>query len=713
MLSLNTKELTRMIFAKKLRIELDHIFDFFNNKKDYDIFCDYVTNYILDDYSRANEPVEIVCEDGETVEITIFQFLINLYFLEFNFMYKVPITREWMIDVDKQFLASYHNYIETMCRDRIYKIVIKKKLNATETFSWILSNLTERMVRLSELMAPISTPTINLIDLSEFCNRNQRFNELLSTELDDSKSYMALEKELVESGKELKAVIKRDGKSCLLPFIDSNCVNDQQLQQMFVAVGPRMSSSNVVMSHIMKSSYLNSLQNAGDFIAESEIAAKALIYKKKFVAVSGYTSRETNLAGMNLRIDYDMDDCGTKHYINYNIKTQKHLDLIISKNIILPNGKLKEVTEADTNLIGTTVKLRSMCTCAHPNKLYVCKKCYGNPKEHKRDYTIGGATSTEIENPLSNAVMAVKHHTGTKTKEFDNAELLEYFSNVDDVLVLKDVKTVNKVSIWFNKEYIEDITERIANDMDYDDFDDEEIDEDEINDADSKVVSKMLTDLKIVVSTFDEFTNEETENVKEIKLDGSFLTLAEDMLNINNIKKIKLPIDSDTAILDISDLKPGTQVFNIKYITAETSRYLKELKNIIERAKPTWYENLDDPINNFADLIIEAGLKDKELVYIEPIIHALTRSPKNIVVRPNFSKDQMPQLVVINLKTAIFKGDLCSALIYQQITDILKDRDSFFKDPSVGEGLHDTLFKTTVRHDFRYVEKALRQSNII
>ena len=126
-----------------------------------------------------------------------------------------------------------------------------------------------------------------------------------------------------------------------------------------------------------------------------------------------------------------------------------------------------------------------------------------------------------------------------------------------------------------------------------------------------------------------------------------------------------------------------------------------------------WYDNLDDPVNDFADLVIEAGLKDKELVYLEPIIHALTRSPKNIVMRPNFSKDQMPPLMVINLKTAIFKGDLCSALIYQEITKILKDRDSFFKDPSVGEGLHDTLFRTTVKHDFRYVEKALKNAKII
>ena len=701
-------EFSKSLFTNSLVVDLNKIFDNFRNKHDYDIFCEYVANYILDDYKRADNKVLIICEDGEEITITLFQFLINLYFLEFNFMYKIPVTKEWMIDVDKEFLSNYNKHVEEMCQHRIYNIIKKRKIDSMQCFSWILSNLTERMERLSELLAPIAAPTINLIDISEFCDRNARFNAKLETELDDSKTFSQLEAELVLEGKELKEIIKNDGHSCLVPFIESDCVNEHQLTQMFVAVGPRMSSSNVVMNHIMKTSYLNGLQNAGDLIAESEIAAKALIYKKKFVGVSGYMSRETNLAGMNLHIDFNMDDCGTTHYINFNVKTEKHLALIISKNIILPNGKLKEVTPEDTDLIGTTVKLRSICTCAHPNKHMVCKKCYGNPKDFKRDYTIGGAVSTEIQNPLSNAVMSVKHHTNTNTKDFDDPELLTYFNSVENQLVLKDVKTEDKISIIFNKEYIEDIIDRIENDLDLDDGDDDE----EADEFGSNIATKMLTDLHVVTKHFDEVTNEETEEVYDVKLDGCFLTLSDEMMNIKNIKKIKLPIDEDIAILDIANIKPGTAVFNIKYITADTSRYLKELKNIIERAKPSWYMNLDDPVNDFADLILEANLKNKEIVYLEPIIHALTRDPYKITRHPDFSKKDV-ELVVINLSTAIFKGDLCSALIYQEITKILKDIDSFEKDPSVGEGLHDTLFNTSVKHDFSYFKRALKKAKII
>lgn len=696
------------LYKNELKIDLKELFTIFRSKHDYDVFCEYITNYIMDDYTRANNVVTIYDENNNIINISLFQLLINLYLLEFNFMYKVPVTREWLLDIDKRFFQDYHKHIEEYTQTKIYPFIKKKRLNSEEVFSWFLSNLTERLTRLTELFAPISAPTLNLFDIAKFTERDANFRDLLDTTIDETKSFATIEKELVEDGKRLKKIILQDAKSCLVPFIESGCLNDQQLQQMFIAVGPRMSSSNIVMNHIMKRSYLNGLQNVGDLIAESEIAAKGLIWKKKYVSVSGYMSRETNLTGMNLSIDYSMEDCGTPHYVNYQVKDKKFLDLVVSKNMILPNGKIVEIKPTDTHLIGQTIKLRSIVTCAHPDRHKVCKCCYGNPKEFKSNYMIGGATSTQIENPLSNLVMAVKHHTGTKTKEFDNEELLKLFNNEDSKLVLKQLKEADKISILFNKEYVEDIVERVENDVDIDDDDD--VDTENINS--NSVVSSMLTDITIITKKYDEFTNEETETSYDVTLDGVFLTLSPEMMTLQNVKKIELPIDSEVAILHLEDIKPGTAVFNIKYITAETSRYIKELKNIIERSKPNWYTNLDDPINEFADLINRVGMKNKELVYMEPIIHALTRDPNNIMKRPNFSKKNV-DVCVVNLKTAIFKGDLYSSLIFQELTKVFKDIDSFYKDPSIGDGIHDSSFKTSIKHDFRYMKRALKKSGMI
>ncbi len=133
MLSFKVNELVTSLCKKELVIKLKEIFDYFVNKQDYDIFCEIIENYILDDYSRAtNETVKIICEDDEEVEITLFQFLINLYFLEFNFMYKIPITRDWMQDIDVNFLKDYHKNLEKICQEKIYPIIEKKKINSEE-----------------------------------------------------------------------------------------------------------------------------------------------------------------------------------------------------------------------------------------------------------------------------------------------------------------------------------------------------------------------------------------------------------------------------------------------------------------------------------------------------------------------------------------------------------------------------------------------------
>lgn len=719
MISIKLKTIVSLMYNHRLSLDLSEMFTYFSTEKEYNLFCEFVENFILDDYAHCDDPVEIYCDNTkpkETIKITLFQLLINLYLLELNFKYHIVITKDWLWNVDTEFLKNLDSNIESYCQNKIYPIIQKKHLDSEALLSDFLSNFTGRMEQLSELMSAISAPTLHILDIINFCKRNSEFNKLLDTTLDDHKSIKELENQLKSDGKKLTSIIINDKKSCLYPFVQADCLHDTQLTQMFIAVGPRMTVSNVVLPHIMTRSYLNGLQNAGDLIAEAEIANKALIYKKKFVGVSGYMSRETNLLALNLKIDYDCDDCGTKHYIDYYVKTEKYLKLIISKNIIMPNGTLHCVTANDTNLIGTTVKLRSITCCAHKRPGYVCKACYGNPKDFKKNYMIGGAVATEVENKLSNAVMAVKHQTSTNTTEFNNPEMLKLFNLDDSKLFMKKLENASDISLIFNKDYIEDIMECsdiniYDNDDNSDDEDDSSEDEEDDNEEGIKSVSsKMINNLKILTKSIDPDTGVEISDTYEVEIEGSFLTLSDELATAANLKNIVIPMDSDEAILNLSDIKPGTQVFNIKYITKETSKYLKDLKKIIERPKPEWYINdLNTPINQFADLITSAGLKNTEIVFIEPVIYALTRDQNNILKRPDFSKPN-PQFVITNLKNGIFKGDLYSTFIYQEIRKTFKDVDSFCK---CGKGIHDSEFKSSVKHNFNYMKQALIKANII
>ena len=121
---------------------------------------------------------------------------------------------------------------------------------------------------------------------------------------------------------------------------------------------------------------------------------------------------------------------------------------------------------------------------------------------------------------------------------------------------------------------------------------------------------------------------------------------------------------------------------------------------------------MSTPINQFADLMVEAGLKNEEVVFLEPIIYSMTRDANDILKRPDF-KQKDPQFVVLNLNTSILKGDLCSAIVYQEITKTLKSVDSFERPAEIGDGIHDSLFKTTISHDFGYMKKALKKAKYI
>jgi len=699
---------------EEIEIDLNTFVDQIGTSKDYALLCEFIENYILDDYSRARDEVILHGSKKDIRRITLFQFLYNLYFLEFNFVYNVPIDMTWFRDVDHKFFKNQNAQIELFMRYKVLPEVIKRGINQEDCFSNLLSNLVERMERLSELFSMISSPTINIVDLMEFCKRNKIFDELIHTELDGSKTSVELERVLDKRGTLMYNTVLKDRRSCLYPFVASGDASQRQITQMFVAVGPRMSASNVIMDHVMTCSYLRNLQNVGDFIAESELATKALIYKKKFVGVSGYMSRETNIAGINLEVDYSRKDCGTKHYINFEIKTPKHFDLVINRNMIMPDGKLKVITEKDTHLIGDIVQLRSILTCAHTKPGKVCKTCYGNPMDFKEPYMIGGATSTEIINKLSNAVMAVKHHNASKTTEFADEEMLKIFELDETSLVLKKLSNPENITIQFDKEYIEDIKTRIAdqdfdNDLDDDEEDDEEFDE-ELESM--RVSRKKLTKLSFVTTSIDPLTREEIKTEYTPEIDSALLLLSSEMLAVENLEKIHLLQDSELAELNLADLKPGTTVFSIKYLTAETAKYLKQLKQIIDRPMADWYHNnLSTPLQDFADLIVEVGLKDEELIFMEPILHASTRNPRDITLRPDFRKDKV-DTVLVNFRQAIFKGDICSALIYQEISKTFKDIDNYNK-PEIGPGIHDCSFRTTIKNDFTYMKKALKKAKVI
>ena len=52
--------LTHTMYTGKFILDLNSIYDYIYNKEDYDYLCEFVVNYILDDYSRAYNSIIII-----------------------------------------------------------------------------------------------------------------------------------------------------------------------------------------------------------------------------------------------------------------------------------------------------------------------------------------------------------------------------------------------------------------------------------------------------------------------------------------------------------------------------------------------------------------------------------------------------------------------------------------------------------------------------
>ena len=63
MISINMKRMVSNLYNQRLVVKLKDIFTDITTKQDYDLFCEFIENYILDDNKRTEDPVIIYDEN--------------------------------------------------------------------------------------------------------------------------------------------------------------------------------------------------------------------------------------------------------------------------------------------------------------------------------------------------------------------------------------------------------------------------------------------------------------------------------------------------------------------------------------------------------------------------------------------------------------------------------------------------------------------------
>ena len=123
------------------------------------------------------------------------------------------------------------------------------------------------------------------------------------------------------------------------------------------------------------------------------------IMNKKVMGNAGHFGKIVLILARTLSMSKEVSDCGTKHLVEYEIKSKKHLKKLNGKFYKLANeddetDTLKRKNDfkvinakTDKDLIGKRVRVRSAVTCCLGDK--VCPKCVGMTAGNNMDIADG------------------------------------------------------------------------------------------------------------------------------------------------------------------------------------------------------------------------------------------------------------------------------------------------------------------------------------
>lgn len=149
-----------------------------------------------------------------------------------------------------------------------------------------------------------------------------------------------------------------------------------QVRQIVLTRGFVSNFSGHIIENPIKSSFLKGLTQK-EFFDSTYGSRKGLLDVALNTGSSGYLSRKLIFCCTNLVLDVNVDDCGTKDFLDVFVIDKKKAKMLVGKWIKSTHGKdnLKLITKNNYfELVGKTVQVRSPIFCKNDK---LCRTCYG------------------------------------------------------------------------------------------------------------------------------------------------------------------------------------------------------------------------------------------------------------------------------------------------------------------------------------------------
>lgn len=173
--------------------------------------------------------------------------------------------------------------------------------------------------------------------------------------------------------------------------------------------------SRIFLTPILKG-YVHGITHFYDALIESRSASKALSNAKDPVADSEYFNRKMQLGCATLKNIHYMD-CGSQNTIEVKV-TAANFDSLEGKYYLTPAGvnPYAPIRRRDRSVIGTTIQMRSVLKCQHPDPYGVCSTCLGELAiSIPRGTCLGHVSATSLCEAVSQNVLSTKHLDGSSS----------------------------------------------------------------------------------------------------------------------------------------------------------------------------------------------------------------------------------------------------------------------------------------------------------
>lgn len=299
--------------------------------------------------------------------------------------------------------ASGWEMAENELRDKIAKRVYQI---TNEMYSDLSHRLEEFVVSLD------ITDFINVISHPSIKKAN---DEVVATKQSIEETYSAIKDTLFNSPDLDKNPLALAARSSLV-----------SIGQTLQCIGPRGyltdTDSNEFPTPVLRG-YTQGMRKFIESFIESRSAAKSLIFSKSPLQQAEYFSRRLQIMSQVVQ-NLHYGDCGSTQYslwkvrdevkVNGVVKRPGDLKQLVGKHYLDNDGVLKTIYSDSKELIGRTLKLRTVIHCGHPDPYGICSVCFGELSLSVPAKTnIGQMCCTSLAQKSSQNVLSVKHLDGS------------------------------------------------------------------------------------------------------------------------------------------------------------------------------------------------------------------------------------------------------------------------------------------------------------